>query len=63
MTGIEAALLEKESPTAGEFDKLKSLVRRLASQKRLVLCTSAGLYSGDFWGRLQNIYKTLEEAV
>jgi hypothetical protein len=63
MTGIEADLLEKESPTAGEFDKLKSLVRRLASQKRLVLCTSAGLYSGYFWGRLQNIYKTLEEAV
>jgi hypothetical protein len=58
--GIEATLLESESPSQHEIELLEQLVTSIAGQERLILSSSCGLYSSDFWGRLQRIYEKLD---
>ena len=60
MAGIEAALLEKESPLPEEMEALRKFIGRFAGQGRLILCSSCGLYRPEFWGRLQRIYAAIE---
>jgi hypothetical protein len=60
IAGIEATLLETDSPTLDEMETLKRFVTRLVKQKRLILSSSCGLYRSDFWGRFQRIYEELD---
>ena len=59
IAGIEAALLETDVPPLDEMENLQRFVARFAKQGRLILSSSCGLYSSDFWGRLQRIYERL----
>jgi uroporphyrinogen-III decarboxylase len=60
IAGIEATLLETDSPTLDEMETLKRFVTRFVKQKRLILSSSCGLYRSDFWGRFQRIYEELD---
>lgn len=62
MAGIEAGLLSQETPSGDDIKTLQGFVSRFRAQKRLILASSCGLYSDEFWGRLQNIYNSLENA-
>ncbi|MDK9708205.1 MAG: hypothetical protein OEL83_14270 [Desulforhopalus sp.] len=57
IAGIEAPLLETDSPQQMEIESLKNFVARFSNQGRLILASSCGLYSSAFWERLQGIYK------
>jgi hypothetical protein len=57
--GIEATLLETDSPPIKEMEALIRFVTRFAKQERLILSSSCGLYRSDFWERLQRIYEGL----
>ena len=61
IAGIDATLLEKDSPSPADLEALKQFVGFFAGQRRLILCSSCGLYRPDFWGRLQRIYEVLEK--
>jgi len=60
IAGIEATLLEKDTPSPDEMEALKRFVAHYAAQERLILSSNCGLYRPDFWGRLQRIYRALE---
>lgn len=59
IAGIDAHLLETDSPAPDEIEALKQFVSRAASKKSLILSSSCGLYNPDFWERLQRIYGNL----
>ncbi len=60
MAGIDGPLLGTDSPSPEELDVLVRTVAILTGQKRLILCSSCGLYSREFWIRIQNIYRYLD---
>lgn len=59
LAGIDATLLEMDSPSHDEMEALKRFVAHFAGHGRLILCSSCGLYRADFWGRIQSIYMKL----
>ena len=61
MAGIDGSLLETDCPAVKEMDALKGFAARFGKQGNLILSSSCGLYSADFWGRLQSIYQELDE--
>jgi hypothetical protein len=61
MAGIEAEVLEARElslSTAAEFERL---VQSLASGGGFILCSSSGLYVGDFLTRVQELYRIADE--
>lgn len=63
IAGIEATLLETDAPVLLEIEALKRFVARFSRQGRLILSSSCGLYSADFWGRIQHIYQALNRSL
>lgn len=63
ISGIDASLLETDGPSLKEMTSLKEFVTRMGTAGRLILSSSCGLYSADFWGRLQRIYQELDGAL
>jgi uroporphyrinogen decarboxylase len=61
IAGIEAALLETDVPEREEMENLQRFVARFAEQGRLILSSSCGLFSSDFWGRFQRVYEGLDK--
>jgi len=59
LAGIEASLLETDTPSPDEMQDLKRFVAHFAEQERLILCSNCGLYKAEFQGRLQRIYEEL----
>lgn len=59
MAGIDATLLETDTPSHDEIEALKRFVTHFAKHERLILCSSCGLYKSDYWGRIQRIYENL----
>ena len=60
ITGIDGALLEADCPSLTEMESLKGFAAHFGKEGRLILSSSCGLYSADFWGRLQGIYQELD---
>jgi hypothetical protein len=60
IVGIETALLETDVPELEEKKNLQRFVARFAEQERLILSSSCGLHSSDFWGRLQRVYEGMD---
>jgi hypothetical protein len=61
MAGIEAEILEAgEMPLSG-LKEYERLVRCLSRGGGFILCSSSGLYSGDFLERIQDLYQIAHE--
>jgi hypothetical protein len=61
MAGIEAEMLEQgEMPLSG-VEEYKRLVQSLAPGGGFILCSSSGLYAGDFLARVQELYRIAGE--
>jgi hypothetical protein len=56
MAGIEAELLVSDVPSPGALNEFERIVGNLAPLGGLILSSCCGLYSGDFLGRIENIY-------
>jgi hypothetical protein len=61
MAGIEAEMLEGvEMPLSG-LKEYRRLVRSLSQGGGFILCSSSGLYSGDFFERIHELYRIADE--
>ncbi len=60
IAGIEATLLETDTPSPDEVAALKQFVAHFAGQERLILSSNCGLYKSSFSERLQRIYEELD---
>lgn len=58
--GLEASLLEKENLLPEDMNALRNRLKHYAIQRRLVLCSSCGLYRPEFWDRVQSIYRVMK---
>jgi hypothetical protein len=60
MAGIDAEILEvgKKSSSLKEYERL---VQSLFSGGGFIICSSSGLYSGDFLERIQELYRIADE--
>jgi uroporphyrinogen decarboxylase len=56
MAAIEADLLEVQKIPHASLAQYEKLLRSLASEGGFILCSSTGLYSGDFIERIQKLY-------
>lgn len=63
MAGIEADLLETESPTPAQRREFALGLRTLSGRGGLILCSSCGLFSADFLDRLPEIYRMADEVM
>lgn len=57
MAGIEAEVLEAPEFSSSDRKEYESLVRALAPGGGLIICSSSGLYTGDFIERVQELYR------
>jgi hypothetical protein len=57
MAGIEAEILEPGEMSLSGVEEYKRLVQSLAPGGGFILCSSSGLYSGDFLQRIQELYR------
>jgi hypothetical protein len=56
MAGIDAELLVSNDPHPDVLKDFEEMITSLAFEGGLILCSSCGLYSGDFIERIQKIY-------
>ena len=57
MAGIEGEILEKESLSPSDLEKLEGRLRSLAQGGGFILSSSCGLYSGRFLEKMEAIYR------
>jgi hypothetical protein len=61
MAGIEAEILEVEKMSLSGLNEYERLVRCLSTGSGFILCSSSGLYSGDFLERIQELYRIADK--
>ena len=61
MGGIDGELLTAETQSVSRLDEYKRLVRSLAPGGGFIICSSSGLYSGDFLAGVQKLYQIADE--
>ena len=61
MAGIEGEILGVGEISLSELKEIIRLVKSLAPGGGFILCSSSGLYSGDFLERIQEIYRITDE--
>lgn len=57
MAGIEAEILEAGEMVLSDLKEYERIVRSLSSGGGFILSSSSGLYSGDFFERIQELYR------
>ncbi|WP_300463295.1 uroporphyrinogen decarboxylase family protein [Desulfobacula sp.] len=63
MAGIDAELLASDDPRPDVLKDFENLITSLAPGGGLILSSSCGLYSGDFFERIQRIYAMADRLV
>ena len=61
MAGIEAEMLEAVEMSLSGLKEYRRLVRSLSQGGGFILCSSSGLYSGDFLERIHELYRIADE--
>lgn len=61
MAGIEAQILEAGEMSLSDLKEYERIVRSLSSGGGFILSSSSGLYSGDFFERIEEIYRMADE--
>jgi hypothetical protein len=61
MGGIDGNLLTAENQSVSSLKEYERLVRSLAPGGGFIICSSSGLYSGDFLARVQKLYRIADE--
>lgn len=61
MAGIEAEILGTEEMSLSGLKEYERLIRSLAPGGGFIICSSSGLYSGDFLERVQELYRVADE--
>ncbi|MBN1254498.1 MAG: hypothetical protein JXA50_04425 [Deltaproteobacteria bacterium] len=62
MGGIDGELLTAGTHSVSSLKEYKRLVRSLAPGGGFIICSSSGLYSGDFLAGIQKLYQIADEA-
>jgi uroporphyrinogen decarboxylase len=62
MAGIDGDLLQRDQLPQPQMDRFSRLIRSLSRGGGYILCSSCGLYSGDFLERLLELYQTAQDA-
>ena len=57
MAGIEPQMLEAGEVSLADLEDYERMVRSLSSGGGFILSSSSGLYSGDFFERIQDLYR------
>jgi uroporphyrinogen decarboxylase len=57
MAGIEPQMLEAGEVSLDDLEDYERIVRSLSSGGGFILSSSSGLYSGDFFERIQELYR------
>ena len=60
LAGIDSPLLEVDTPKPELPENLMEAVSFLAGKGKLILSSSFGLHNPDFWGRLQALYRQID---
>lgn len=63
MAGIEAELLDLDSPPEDVVNEFQRIIKSLAPVDCLILSSGCGLYSGDFFKRIQKIYSIADNCL
>jgi len=63
MAGIEAEVLGGEEISLSGLKEYERIVHSLAPDSGFILCSSSGLYSGDFLERIRKLYRIADELV
>jgi hypothetical protein len=61
MAGIDAQILEGPEISLSGLKEYERLVRSLIPGGGFIICSSSGLYSGDFLERIQELYRIADE--
>ena len=61
MAGIEAQILEAGKMSLSDLKEYERIVRSLSSEGGFILSSSSGLYSGDFFERIEELYRMADE--
>ena len=61
MAGIEARILEAGEMSLSDLKEYERIVRSLSSGGGFIRSSSSGLYSGDFFERIQELYRMADE--
>ena len=61
MAGIDAEILEAREISVSGLEEYKRLIQSLSSGGGFIICSSSGLYSGDFLERIQELYRIADE--
>ena len=61
MAGIEPDLLASDTPPRSALKNFEHVVKTLAPSGDLILCSSTGLYSGDFLARVRKVYRLADD--
>jgi uroporphyrinogen decarboxylase len=63
MAGIEGEMLAPRAMARADVEEYKRLVQALRLGGGFILCSSTGLYAGDFLERIQELYRIADEIV
>lgn len=61
MAGIEAEVLEAAELSSSDRKEYERLVRTLSPGGGFIICSSSGLYAGDFLERVQELYRITDQ--
>jgi len=61
MAGIDAEILEAEQISYSGLKEFERLLKSLASQGGFILCSSSGLFSGEFFEKIKELYRIADE--
>lgn len=61
MAGIEAEILEAGEMSSSGLKEYERLIRSLTQCGGFIICSSSGLYSGDFLERIQELYRIADQ--
>jgi hypothetical protein len=61
MAGIDAEILAGPEMSLSSLEEYERLVHSLAQGGGFIICSSSGLYSGDFLQRIQELYRIADE--
>jgi hypothetical protein len=61
MGGIDAEILGAGEISSSSLKEYERLIRHFSEGGGFILCSSSGLYSGDFLERLQELYRIADE--
>ncbi len=61
MAGVDAELLEAEELSSSDVKEYERIVRTLTQGGGFIICSCSGLYSGDFFEKIQELYRIADE--